>query len=66
MDKTYVFLLFAEKPSDVYVALTKTKQTPKQIEAYLDDPYLAHPTWKLEMIRFYLDTFKYKRMYGRV
>lgn len=60
MDKTYIFVLFAEKPSDIYVALAKTCQTPEHIESYLSDPYLAHQPWKYEMIRAYLDCYKNK------
>jgi hypothetical protein len=37
MDKTYVLLLFAAKPSDVYVALSKTNL--EKAREYLKDKY---------------------------
>ena len=56
MDKTYVLLLFAAKPSDVYVALNKTSR--EKAREYLKDKYLAEPRWKYEMIETFLDEKK--------
>lgn len=65
MDKTYVLLLFAEKPSDIYVALVKTKQSADRLRSYLSDPYLSDPPWKYDMIRAYLDLYKNKEDYRK-
>lgn len=56
VDKTYVLLLFAAKPSDVYVALSKTNL--EKAREYLKDKYLAEPRWKYEMIETFLDEKK--------
>ena len=56
MDKTYVLLLFAAKPSDVYVAMSKTNLG--KARQYLKDKYLAEPRWKYEMIETFLDERK--------
>ena len=45
MDKTYVLLLFAAKPSDMYVALSKTTHSREKAREYLKDKYLAEPRW---------------------
>lgn len=60
MDQTYIYILFAQKPSEIYVALAKTTQTLDRIKSYLSDPYLAQPSWKYDMIRSYLDLYKSK------
>ena len=41
MNRTYILVLFAEKPGDVYVALRKTINSCEQITEYLKDKYLA-------------------------
>jgi hypothetical protein len=54
--KTYVLSLFAAKPSDVYVVLSKTNL--ENAREYLKDKYLAEPWWKYEMIETFLDEKK--------
>jgi hypothetical protein len=56
IDKTYVLLLFAAKPSGVYVALNQTSR--EKASEYLKDKYLAEPRWKHEMIETFLDEKK--------
>ena len=56
MDKTYVLLLFVAKPSDVYVALSKTNL--EKVSEYIKDKYLAEPRWENEMIETFLDEKK--------
>jgi hypothetical protein len=56
MDNTYVLLLFAAKPSDLYVALSKTNL--EKAREYLKDKLLAEPRWKNEMIETFLDVKK--------
>jgi hypothetical protein len=48
--------LFAAKPSDVYVVLSKTNL--ENAREYLKDKYLAEPRWKYEMIETFLDERK--------
>lgn len=55
MDKTYVLLLFANKPSDVYVALVKSDLDREKINSYLQDEYLSTPKWKHEMIKLFAE-----------
>lgn len=55
MDKTYILLLFAEKPCDVYVALSKTTQSRDQIASYITDKYLRKPQWKYILIAAFLE-----------
>jgi hypothetical protein len=56
MDKTYVLLLLAAKPSDVYVALSKT--TLEKAREYQKDKYLTEPHWKYQMIETFLNQKK--------
>jgi hypothetical protein len=56
VDKTYVLLLSATKPSDVYVAMSKTNL--EKAREYLKDKYLTEPRWKYEMIETFLDEKK--------
>lgn len=39
MDETHVLLVFAEKPCDVYVSLTKTTTSRQEVSVYLKESY---------------------------
>ena len=56
MDNTYVLLLLAAKPRDVYVALSKTNL--EKAREYLKDKYVAESRWKNQMIETFLDEKK--------
>ena len=58
MDKTYVLLLLAAKPSDVYVALSKTTLSREKAREYQKDKHLTEPRWKYEMIETFLNQKK--------
>jgi hypothetical protein len=56
MDKMYVLLLLAAKPSVVYVALSKTNL--EKAREYLKDKYVAESRWTNQMIETFLDEKK--------
>lgn len=55
MDETHVVLVFAEKPCDVYVAVTKSTTSRQEVFVYLKEIYPVLSKWKHDMIQLLLE-----------
>lgn len=50
-----MMLVFAEKPCDVYVAVTKTTTSRQEVSVYLKEIYPVLSKWKNDMIQLLLE-----------